>query len=379
MKKLLLPLLLVFTTLVAANAEERSFTITFGAEAASTTSLTNDNFTTAVQSGQSYISEVTSTIAVFPEKDCIKLSSAKTSGGFNIHLTEEASIQAKRIEVVAARYDNTADADAGIYINSEPLDVPSTEQATYGVDMVAVPLPVLTNLIIKVDHRVYLYSITVYYDSESGTVPEEKDQVATPLFTPGSGNVSAGTQVEISCATEDATIRYTLDGTEPNGMSTEYTEPISIDATTTIKAVAFKDGMLCSEVATATYMIANENESSLVYVFDFANPTTLNPAIDTPAQKKDVLLDGRTFTNGDIAVSFQAGETGNTHVRLYGSYDAGCDLRMYDGDSMTVRTLNPSLLLDNIVYEISLSGTSDVDLDPSVGEYIWEDCTWTCS
>jgi hypothetical protein len=52
---------------------------------------------------------------------------------------------------------------------------------------------------------------------------------------------------------------------------------------------------------------------------------------------------------------------------------------MYDGDSMTVRTLNPSLLLDNIVYEISLSGTSDVDLDPSVGEYIWEDCTWTCS
>lgn len=39
---------------------------------------------------------------------------------------------------------------------------------------------------------------------------------------------------------DDAPIYYTLDGTEPDENSTKYTEPVSIDKTTTIKAVAIR-------------------------------------------------------------------------------------------------------------------------------------------
>ncbi|MDR2833485.1 MAG: chitobiase/beta-hexosaminidase C-terminal domain-containing protein, partial [Streptococcaceae bacterium] len=40
----------------------------------------------------------------------------------------------------------------------------------------------------------------------------------------------------ISCDTEGATIRYTLDGSEPTTASTQFTTAINVSSTTTIKA-----------------------------------------------------------------------------------------------------------------------------------------------
>ncbi len=81
-------------------------------------------------------------------------------------------------------------------------------------------------------------------------------KVAAPTFNPESGEVVAGSPVTISTTTEDATIYYTIDGTEPTTESTAYAEPITISEATTIKAIAVKEGMTNSTVATATYTIA---------------------------------------------------------------------------------------------------------------------------
>ena len=61
----------------------------------------------------------------------------------------------------------------------------------------------------------------------------------------------------IACATSGATIRYTLDGTEPTAESAEYTAPIALSATTTIKARAFAEGMNPSAIASATYTLVD--------------------------------------------------------------------------------------------------------------------------
>ena len=82
-----------------------------------------------------------------------------------------------------------------------------------------------------------------------------KQTVATPEFNVASGAVDGGTEVTITCATEGAKIYYTTDGSDPTASSTEYTAAISVTAAVTLKAIAVKDGMNDSAVASASYSI----------------------------------------------------------------------------------------------------------------------------
>ncbi len=86
---------------------------------------------------------------------------------------------------------------------------------------------------------------------------EVVEKVAEPVFSVKAGAVVAGTEVELTCATEGATIVYTTDGTEPSEAQsvTVYTKPIVINEAMTIKAVAYKEGLENSPVATAAYTI----------------------------------------------------------------------------------------------------------------------------
>lgn len=81
--------------------------------------------------------------------------------------------------------------------------------------------------------------------------------VATPTFSPEAGTYNGTQNITIACATDGATIRYTLDGNDPTETSTEYTTAIEVSANTTIKAKAWKDGLTASGIATAEYVITN--------------------------------------------------------------------------------------------------------------------------
>ncbi len=81
------------------------------------------------------------------------------------------------------------------------------------------------------------------------------ETVATPAFSVVSGEVESGTELAISCITEGAKIYYTTDSSAPTIASTEYTAAISVTEAVTIKAIAVKDGMNDSAVASASYTI----------------------------------------------------------------------------------------------------------------------------
>ena len=131
-------------------------------------------------------------------------------------------------------------------------------------------------------------------------------------------------------------------------------------------------------LAAMAFANVNAQETEGVNVtFDFTDPQSLNPAVPAPAVKEWIPLDGRTFTQDGVSVSFYATGSGNTQVRLYGSYDAGCNLRVYDGDSFTVASTNPEFGISEIIFDIALSGyTADVDVIPDTGEYEWLTNTW---
>ena len=79
--------------------------------------------------------------------------------------------------------------------------------------------------------------------------------VADITATPGAQDFSADTlTVKLATTTTDAKIYYTTDGSTPTKSSTAYTDTgISLTATTTVRAVAVKDGMAPSAQFAATY------------------------------------------------------------------------------------------------------------------------------
>lgn len=87
-------------------------------------------------------------------------------------------------------------------------------------------------------------------------VPEvTPETVATPTFSPAAWGEGESQVVELACETAGASIYYTTDGSTPTSSSTAYnsTNKITLSATTTIKAIAVKEGMTNSEVASKTY------------------------------------------------------------------------------------------------------------------------------
>ncbi|MBQ4205650.1 MAG: choice-of-anchor J domain-containing protein, partial [Bacteroidales bacterium] len=79
--------------------------------------------------------------------------------------------------------------------------------------------------------------------------------VATPVFSFASGTYYESIDVEITCATEDAMIFYTTDGSDPTSMAMLYMDPIHVDADMTLKAIAIMEGYENSAIATANYVI----------------------------------------------------------------------------------------------------------------------------
>ncbi|MFA7133306.1 MAG: chitobiase/beta-hexosaminidase C-terminal domain-containing protein, partial [Bacteroidales bacterium] len=80
-------------------------------------------------------------------------------------------------------------------------------------------------------------------------------ETVTPTVSPTSGTYINPISVILETPTTEATIYYTLDGSTPTTSSTVYTTPITISQTTTLKAIANKDGFYVSDVLTANYTV----------------------------------------------------------------------------------------------------------------------------
>lgn len=90
---------------------------------------------------------------------------------------------------------------------------------------------------------------------------------ATPVMSPATESFSGTVSVTITDSTASPTIYYTTDDSTPTTSSSVYTTPISISATTIIKAIATASGYAQSAVAKETYTLT-------------AAPTVATPVAD---------------------------------------------------------------------------------------------------
>ena len=110
-------------------------------------------------------------------------------------------------------------------------------------------------------------------------------QSATPTINPAISSFSDSVFVTITSLTEGAEIYYTTDGTAPTSASTLYTGGFYINTTTTIKAIAVKNGYLDSEISTTTYtkeLLATEKLSNAIKVKVYPNPVTDYVTVESP-------------------------------------------------------------------------------------------------
>jgi glucosylceramidase len=94
--------------------------------------------------------------------------------------------------------------------------------------------------------------------TSSAPPPPPPAAAATPAFFPVPGSYSqtaAGQTVTLTDGTSGATIYFTADGSTPTTSSTIYTNPITITATTAIKALATASGFSASAVASGSYTL----------------------------------------------------------------------------------------------------------------------------
>lgn len=96
------------------------------------------------------------------------------------------------------------------------------------------------------------------------------EKVASPTANPQSGTVVVGTTVTLNTDTAGANIYYTEDGSVPDKNSKQYINPIVINKSMTIKAIAVKPGMIDSDISNFDYTIKqNSNYHGYITEVDF--------------------------------------------------------------------------------------------------------------
>lgn len=89
------------------------------------------------------------------------------------------------------------------------------------------------------------------------------EAAAAPTLSPTGGAFAVSQPVAMATVTPDATIRYTLDGSEPSAASSAYASPITLTKDTTVKAATFK-GDLVSETTTGLFTTTNRTATPVV-------------------------------------------------------------------------------------------------------------------
>ena len=152
------------------------------------------------------------------------------------------------------------------------------------------------------------YPVLLWQNSKEGAA----ERTEAPLFTLTGGGLTGKITVAISCATENATILYTTDGSVPTvAHGTAYTAPFTLEDT--VRAVAWANGMQLSlvnstSVTTAMAPTATPAARTLTEAADITLATA------TKGAKIYYTTDGSAVVTGSAAAGYTLSETAKTYT-----------------------------------------------------------------
>ena len=285
MRKLLLSILSLFAFAIAASAAEVTFTT---AESAWTSTAGAQTVT----------------------KDGVTISTTQGLGGaaeghYRVYKTQTFTVSStvgtiQKIEMTCTA-SGTAKYGPGCYAN--PTAGTYTYEGKVGTWIGSATEVTLT----ASSNQVRMEKVVVTVVSDGS--------LAAPTFSVAGGTYYQAKTVEIANANGSGKVYYTTNGDDPTAESAEYTAPIKITATTTLKAIVV-DGEKKSDITSATYTIEAPVEVANIAeyltkednaVVKFTNPVTAVYQSGSYLYVKDdsgVALIfgsvGKTYANGDV-------------------------------------------------------------------------------
>jgi hypothetical protein len=192
---------------------------------------------------------------------------------------EATVVSGRSVEVTA----NVSDyAGAGVTWTSMPEGVGELWPGSKSVETSPYPIPTAEFVAPTVSSTttVTLTATSIYDNRKSASATiTVLPQVVPPVFSLPSGRYTGAQTVTLSSPTTGAQIHYTLDGTVPSGTSgLPYSGPLPVNASVTIRAIAFRAGMADSAVSTASYAIVAPGTRTGTSGFAFRRLITIDPA-----------------------------------------------------------------------------------------------------
>ncbi len=228
-----------------------------------------------------------------------------------------------------------ATAGASIHYSTNGLSAKDTDPSVSSGGTFSVPIPSSVHAVAWVPYRNPSTEVTATYAAAPS--------VETPTLSPGAGSYPGSSlSVTVSVATAGATLRYTLDGSDPTGSTPDTVadggtvEVTLTDPPETLKVRAFKDDLNQSDVVSATYTTA-----------DNAGAPVANPA-------------GGTFVGSSLSVTMTCNTAGaDIWYTTNGSEPAVSNgTKIVSGGVATVPLASPT----NVIKSIA----SATGLNPSV-------------
>lgn len=354
MKKLLLLMALVLSFGLASFAEEASYTITFNDNDAgdATSDITASAVLSYITEGSEYVSSASGIYKVYQGKTGLKFSASKTNGSITLNLSEAGQVEATKVVVNAANWVSNKGVydSASLKVNNLTAQNCSDEFANY--TFAITPATKITSIKLDATKRLYVKSITVYYEDNGSTITKEPAGLA---FTEEAYTANLG---------EDFT---TPELTNPNGLEVTYKSSNEAVATVTT------DGTVNILTAGTTTITATSEETE---VFKAGEASYKLTVIDPNSTEDKIVFESlgysdgtalTTVTKGKSTLTFAKGSNSNNAPKYYVSDKTA---RLYSGNTLTI-AVDESCYITEIVFGGSTLGA----LTASAGSYNNE--TWT--
>lgn len=200
------------------------------------------------------------------------------------------------------------------------------------------------------------------YDHYDGGNTPDVTTVSQPVFSPEEGSYANQVVVSMTSATEGATIYYTTNNANATVQSNVYEGPVTLTETTTLKAIAVKDGTSSYQtIATYTITDGQGGETPAEGLIAFGNQlfgTSYDGSLTG-----DELRDYSGTQNG-VTVTYSKGEGANQYI-------SDSQIRLYQKNRLVISAGNGYMTK----LEFQLAKETSKELKASTGTVA--DLTWT--